>query len=68
MYPLQPCERPPSRHCHTDPVSGILTGTQYLPKGGRSGKEKLRKYQQAIIDDLKGQQASKQMHEEPLLG
>ena len=35
--------------------------------GGRSGKEKLRKYRQAIVNDLKGQQASKQMHKVLLL-
>jgi len=28
--------------------------------GGGSGKEKLRKYQQAIVNDLKGQQGGKQ--------
>ena len=33
----------------TDPVSGTLTNTQYLPMGGRSEKEQLRKYLQAIV-------------------
>ena len=31
-------------------------------------KKKLRKYRQAIANDLKGQQASRQMQEVPLLG
>ena len=38
-----------------------------LPMGGRSGEEKLRKYRQATVNDLNSQQASKQMHELPLL-
>ena len=33
-----------------------------------AGKEKLQKYRLAIINDLKGQQASKQMQEMSLLG
>ena len=37
-YLSQPCERPPPRHCHTNPVSGILTDTQYLPEGGGGGE------------------------------
>jgi len=58
-YPSQPCKQPPHRHHHTDPVSGILSDTQYLPMGGRRGTGKLHKYRQAIVNDLKGQQASK---------
>ena len=45
----------------------MITDTQYLPMGGRSGKEKLHKYQQAIVNDLKGKQAGKQAHEVSLL-
>ena len=61
---------------HHNPASGHHPGTviliksmEYLPipMGERSGKEKLHKYRQAIINDLKGQQASRQTHEVPLL-
>ena len=43
-YPWQPCERPPTRHRHTEQISGVLPTNTYLAyiSRGREGWEKLK--------------------------